>query len=64
LVREKIAVLAPMPSASESTATAVTNGVRNSVRKASFTLRIVGSAFEGSGGVPGRAAVPGDPPSA
>src|SRR5581483_11636035 len=32
--------LAPIPSASDRTATVVTNGVRNSVRKASFRLRM------------------------
>jgi hypothetical protein len=34
----KIAAFAPMPSASEMTATAVTNGVLNRVRNASFTF--------------------------
>ncbi len=48
-VSEKIAALAPMPSARESTATAVTNGVRNSVRKASLTLRIGDSGMEWDG---------------
>src|SRR5215210_3090989 len=35
---EKIAALAPIPNASERTATAVTNGVLNSVRSASLKL--------------------------
>jgi hypothetical protein len=37
---EKIAAFAPMPSASDRMATAVTNGVRNRVRKASFRSRM------------------------
>jgi hypothetical protein len=57
-VREKIAALAPMPRARESAATAVTNGVRNSVRKASFTLRIGGSACRGGKGAMARAGGP------
>lgn len=39
---EKIAAFAPMPSASESTAMAVTNGVFSSIRAASLILRIDG----------------------
>ena len=35
---EKMAAFAPMPSASERTATAVTNGVLKSVRKASLQI--------------------------
>src|SRR6478672_8405608 len=37
-----MAALAPMPSASESTAMAVTNGVFSSIRAASLRLRIGG----------------------
>src|SRR5688572_987870 len=38
---EKIAVLEPMTSASESAATTVTKGVLKSVRRASFRFRVV-----------------------
>ena len=38
---EKIAALAPMPSASDRIATDVTNGVLNSLRKASFRLVMI-----------------------
>src|SRR6266699_3475689 len=52
---EKIAALAPMPSASDTTAMPVTNGVLKRVRKASVTCRIWG---------PGRNVAEGEPASA
>jgi hypothetical protein len=41
LKREKIAAFAPMPSASDTMATIVTNGVLNSVRSANLRLSIM-----------------------
>src|SRR5690349_20639873 len=38
---EKIAAFAPIPRARDVRATAVTNGARNSVRKANFSVRMV-----------------------
>src|SRR6266566_1660759 len=52
---EKIAALAPMPSASDTIAMPVTNGVLKRVRKASVTCRIWG---------PGRNVAEGEPASA
>ena len=49
LNNEKIAALAPMPSASERIATEVTNGALNRRRKASFRLVMVSTLDERSG---------------